>query len=92
MTDEQINQRIAKATKWKSKTIGPSWYEYETKMPNWAGCLNAMHEAENNLDFDQWHKYASLIGRHDYKLLVNANARQKAEAFLKTLGKWEDEA
>jgi len=49
-----------------------------------------MHEAEKVLSLDQWHKYTSLIGRHDYKNLLHATAAQRAEAFLRTLNLWND--
>jgi hypothetical protein len=63
------------------------------ELPDYLNDLNAMHEAEKVLtDSDQKHKYASLLGRHDYWLLIHATAAQRAEAFLRTIGKWEDEA
>ena len=52
-----------------------------------------MHDAEKVLaDSDQKHKYASMIGRHDYWTLIHATAAQRAEAFLKTLGLWRDDS
>ena len=61
-------------------------------IPAYPQDLNACHEMEKVLTLDQWNKYASLIGRHDYRELLHATAPQRAEAFLKTIGKWvEDE-
>jgi len=101
MINEQINKAIAEAVGWESETSGPSWYEYETKMPNYAGCLNAMHEAEKMLTGKQRIIYADQLciiwtGRDDRAVptwfwITEATARQRAEAFLRTLGKWEDE-
>jgi len=71
--------------------------QYETGhsvIPNYAGCLNAMHEAEKTLNRDS--RY-DLIGGYGLYLValehnVSATARQRAEAFLRTIGKWEEEA
>lgn len=105
MTNEQINKMIAEAVGWESKTSGPSWYEYETKRPNYAGCLNAMHEAEQMLWGMDWSLRGDFIDHlarvinpiHGYRMqdgidLLDATARQRAEAFLKTLEKWEEGA
>jgi hypothetical protein len=89
MTDEQINQAIDKAVMWESETSGPSWYEYETKRPNYAGCLNAMHEVEKMLTNAQWGVYINYLTantKRDYRrACAEATARIRAEAFLKTL-------
>jgi hypothetical protein len=47
--------------------------------------LNAIHEVEKLLDNDQWHKYVSIIGRHDYKTLTHATASIKSYAIIKTI-------
>lgn len=62
----------------------------ERKVPNYLHDLNAMHEAENVLDSGEWHKYATYIGRHDTKKMLNALPQIKAEAFLRTIGKWTE--
>ena len=66
-------------------------------LPDYLNDLNAMHEAEKALRKpmkgsdtdtiigDRMHKYAELIG-----YAFDATAAQRAEAFLKTIGKWED--
>jgi hypothetical protein len=66
-------------------------------VPDFCRDLNAMHEAEKTLKgYDQIHTYVwHLENRDDWhtdlKLMVaHATARQRAEAFLRTLGKWED--
>ena len=62
--------------------------------PNSAGCLNAMHEAEEWLmheDLDSYGCYASNL-YYGHGNCIHATARQRAEAFLRTLGKWEEEA
>lgn len=89
MTDEQINAAIAKAT----DCAGHG---------NYTADLNAMHEAEQHLwrkDYYMRHDYVDQLGkllnpynwqRMEASDMLDATARQRAEAFLKTLGKWED--
>ena len=63
-----------------------------------SSCLNAMHEAEKMLTEHQWGEYERVLrlvcdGCSYYegagKELLHATAAQRAEAFLRTLGKWE---
>ena len=63
-------------------------------IPNYAGCLNAMHEAEETLHKDSRYHLNGGFGLYLVALEhnVSATARQRAEAFLRTIGKWEDEA
>lgn len=71
--------------------------------PDYANDLNAMHEAENRLcklEFG-WRTYAdaledvvgvngswAIMDEADKRLVLHATARQRAEAFLRTIGKW----
>ena len=65
--------------------------------PNYCADLNAMHEAEmvlapknwNNFS-EKWHHYYGHLRRGDADRAIHATARQRAEAFLRTLGKWEE--
>ena len=57
--------------------------------------LNAMHEAEEVLDPDDYAQYEQNL-RKTYPVfmgggfhLLHATAEQRAEAFLRTIGKWE---
>lgn len=74
-------------------------------VPDYLNDLNAMHEAEKILTNNQRRFYASvLIQVHPLKydpregedqnmklfLIVSMTAAQRAEAFLKTIGKWEE--
>lgn len=74
-------------------------------LSNYCDDLNAMREAELTLTAENKLKYASYLAQifnSSYKKawwdlnakeafeIVNATARQKAEAFLKTLNKWEE--
>lgn len=68
-----------------------------TYPPNYHGDLNAMHEAEKTIrDRITYTVTLYEIARRDYEIatewssLIHATAAQRAEAFLRTLGKWED--
>lgn len=93
MTDEQINQRIAEACGWKGNLIdrdmeGNLW---PSEPPNYCDDLNAMHKAENVLNANQWYQYALNLNEVCWHwALIHAPARQRAEAFLRTLGKWKE--
>jgi len=101
MTDQQQRIAIAEAcgwseiSDWKAAGINglhPSgqWTEV---IPNYTSDLNAMHEAEKVLTAEQRRSYANCI----FNLPVSecesntfATAAQRAKAFLRTIGKWED--
>jgi len=101
MTDEQINAAIAEAcgirkfnrhdnVGWMYKT-NEGW---KTDCPNYCNDLNAMHEAEKVLNSDHiFQKYYLALYETTLSTRwpVCATARQRAEAFLRTLGKWEEE-
>ena len=68
-------------------------------LPDYCNCLNAMHEAEKMLADEDWIEYHAILrkifgpirnvpawGKWDLHL----TARQRAEAFLKTVDKWEE--
>ena len=102
MTDEQINAAIAEACGWKEVRVngGAGVYkgfdngaELRPDIPDYCTDLNAMHEAEKTLTdtnmFVMAHYIERLVsarGQHYF----HATARQRAEAFLRTLGKWEE--
>lgn len=67
-----------------------SWYW----IPDYLSDLNAMHEAEKALTDDQFFDYLDRLTITAGKALRGlscATAAQRAEAFLRTIGKWEDE-
>lgn len=69
---------------------GGNAYQY---VPDYCNDLNAMHEAEKVLDSDELFRgyYLALYDiTKSTRWPVHATARQRAEAFLRTLGKWED--
>ena len=73
--------------------------ELRPDIPDYCNDLNAMHEAEEQMDEIDWvffmTELATLVrlpkqAEVQIKQLVHATARQRAEAFLRTLGKWEE--
>lgn len=102
MTPNKINRAIAEACGWKPLPVPvghggiPLFDKEEWKektCPNYHGDLNAMHEAEGTLTPRQletyWRELLALNGNH-FPYALNATAAQRAEAFLRTIGKWED--
>ena len=66
-------------------------------LPDYLNDLNAMHEVEKVLTPEQLVDYCAFRLRAatgegcvtDYKM-IRATATQRAEAFLRTIGKWEE--
>jgi hypothetical protein len=91
MTDEQINRAIAEAC----DIVGKSGEIYKTpdgwsvNCPEFSTDLNAMHDAEKTLTSMQLLDYIAFLFDSTYEATL-ATARQRAEAFLRTLGKWEE--
>jgi hypothetical protein len=99
MTPESQRIAIAEACGWvnipRPDSGNPCWYKkgefVATKpehLPDYLNDLNAMHEAENVLSVGQHLSYdqqlTSICGTMEYR----ATAAQRAEAFLRTIGKW----
>jgi len=81
---------------WKFQTdawpiVEPSLVPFVEHLPDYLNDLNAMHEAEKQMNTKVlWEAYkAHLLNWMTEP--VCASARQRAEAFLKTIGKWEGE-
>jgi len=72
------------------------------KLPDYLNDLNAMHEAEKVLTEEQWlsftiyvllaSKDGTFVIDNNMKTVAHATAAQRAEAFLRTVGKWEEAA
>lgn len=108
MTNEEINEAIAKHTGWKQCDCGNkdclAWFRKESWEPEFAPLfatnLNAMHDAEEMLTDDQWVEYREnirtvVLGPVRYvsqwcKADIHSTARQRAEAFLRTVGNWKE--
>ncbi len=96
MTEQHINVAIAEACGWQ--TNGIEWWigdgnDSQEQPPDYCNDLNAMHDAEKSLHNDKWMSYVKTIMRmcENHKGMIHATARQRAEAFLRTLGKWTEE-
>jgi hypothetical protein len=89
MTPEEQRIAIAEACGWKTGYRDPeAWHP----LPDYLNDLNAMHEAEKVLDKRQEDIMNSTLwdimdGR---KYLWHATASQRAESFLRTVGKWKE--
>jgi hypothetical protein len=106
MTDKQINAAIAEACGWirvnaehRSGIAPNADYVGSEFIPSYCTDLNAMHEAEshlgestNMLDYtNELYDMACRAMKQNRKWNpYGATARQRAEAFLRTLGKWEE--
>lgn len=104
MTDQEINMEIAKYHGWTSfkevfgELLGiPPYLNRYIKIPYFFADLNAMHETEKCLlkmdnSLAYWETYSNrlvnMLGTTD---VFHATARQRAEAFLKTINKWKYE-
>lgn len=87
-------------TKELIKGYGPSPWD----VPDYTADLNACHELEKMLDDKQLARYAQqIIGSARRKMnipdheshypvpfIISATARQRCEAYLRTLGKWKE--
>ena len=91
MTDDQINEAIAKHIGWQSNA--PDWSWADVLPPRYCRDLNAMHEAEKVLfTTNNWDAcaYESALQKETTSWAWHSTAKQRAEAFLKTIGNWEE--
>ena len=103
MTNEQINIAIAEACGWEEVEpwlngdrcfeLAGSTCGYRLEdIPDYCNDLNAMHQAEKIFNHAQYCRYISelcTLTSADNNSMYLATAAQRAEAFLKTIGKWE---
>lgn len=95
MSDEEINKAIAEICGICNSDEHGLLYKTNTgwvrDCPDFCNDLNAMHEAEAVLTERQFLSYAFALNDIDGSLWgIRATARQRAEAFLRTMGKWEE--
>lgn len=98
MTPEAQRIAIAEACGWK-----PDYYDEDSGnrtdvwknprgfiqcLPDYLNDLNAMHEAEKTLKAIQWDAYCDWLGGSLYDC-AHASAASRADALLRTIGKWE---
>ena len=100
MSNEQINRAIAEVCGWteigscdcgfKISGMPPYRSAHKKHIPDYCADLNEMHEAEKTCRVDRNWIYLNeldLVCRVD---AVYATARERAEALLRTLGKWKE--
>ena len=79
----------------------PDGRGWNGELPDYLNDLNAMHEAEKVLTDEQDLEYSEVLEQvvgarfnsnngEDMRRLRSATAAQRAEAFLRTVGKWEE--
>ena len=94
---------IVKNVKHQGDDITVGIWSDDGWVPNYLNDLNAMHEAEKMLTKANWGGYAAELYRitdahnhgispnHHWLAVAFSTATQRAEAFLRTIGKWEEE-
>jgi len=100
VTNEQINAAVAEACGWteigscdcgfKISGMPPYRSAHKKHIPDYCADLNEMHDAEKACRVNRNWIYLNeldLVCRVD---AVYATARERAEALLRTLGKWEE--
>ena len=81
MTTDEINRAIGELYGWQA---------------DYCGDLNAMHEVEKSISNELWDCFYNQLARitkaeqSDDRGFFCATARQRAEAFLRVMGKWEE--
>lgn len=98
MSEEEINIAIAEAHEWSGQPFDHIKQRLTYDPPDYCNDLNLMHEAEKTLSRGQ--NYNQLCGYGFYITtliqicyqdhVINATASQRAEAFVRTIGKWKE--
>ena len=101
MNKEAQNRAIREAVLGADKSVvcRPGLLSEMMKMEgleNYPEDLNAMHAAEASLSAEDQEEFvrqlAGIVSANDlWWCLIHATAGQRAEAFLKTIGKWVEE-
>ena len=103
MTQEEQRIAIAEACGWTqiesctccdgvSRGYQPTPGAHKKHLPDYLNDLNAMHDAEKMLNEKQEDIMNSTLWdiMNGRKYLWHATASQRAEAFLRTIGKWKE--
>jgi len=98
-----VAPRIVKNVKHQGDDVTVGIWSDNGWIPNYLNDLNAMHEAVSIFDYDQADEFEDHLcdickRSNDEKenpapwrfAVVNAIAAQRAEAFLRTIGKWKE--
>ena len=99
MTEDNQRVAIAKACGMKLFRMGPSDRQWlrpkpdggvdQVALPDYTRNLNAMHGAEAHIP-DTYDRYEQYLKSRLGDEWGYATAAQRAKAFLKTIGKWEE--
>jgi hypothetical protein len=86
----QFKQGWTMPEKWCMDPKGVLQFNHDR--PNYLNDLNAMHDAEKALTSEQLEVYCNILHKpnHGVYWAIHATASQRAEAFLRTIGKWEE--
>ena len=97
MNPEAQQIAIAKASDWKPNPFirDMSGQVFPQSPPDYLNDLNAMHQAEKVLTQAQDYQYRDSVLPAVCKdgsgmIALTATAAQRAEAFLRTIGKWKE--
>ena len=104
MTPEQQRIAIAEACGWTeiepctccdgvSRGYTPTPGAHKKHLPNYLNDLNAMHQMEKAMNNNDWWKFVEHLTNicgGGIALGISATASQRAEAFLRTIGKWKE--
>jgi hypothetical protein len=95
MTTAEKNAAIAEACGWN--TNGVEWRkgdsnEAQDDPPDYCNDLNAMQQAAEWLRVNDEHAYGCMCSwiYQNFFVPIWATAQQRADAFLRTIGKWVD--
>lgn len=82
------NESLIHRIKWVAHKVMAS----QGVLPDYLNDLNDMHEAEKVLTNEQLEVYCNILHKpnHGVYWAIHATASQRAEAFLRTIGKWEE--
>lgn len=94
----KINVAISRATGLMTDGWSPTYdnpdnanYDQEAEPLDFCNDLNAMHEAEETLSWEEHALYAEALDVRLGKLeAISATAKQRAESFLRAKGLWEE--
>jgi hypothetical protein len=94
MSDDEINVAMADAMGWRKEDGVYVWTANGIdctcdELWDWANDLNAMHLAEKTLNMQQWRIYLMHLASF-MQDICHATAKEKAKAYLKTLGEWKE--
>ena len=92
-TAEQDSNGYWRATNQNSGHASELWLSernvWSVGIPNYLGDLNACHEMEKVLTYEQFDDYYIELAKRMVRPF-HATAAERCEAFLRTLGLWED--